>query len=100
MSRTEEIRARLDAATPGLWERENDGTGSTITSDTRGIGQAFNINWRNDADLIANAPADLAWLLDENERLAVTVARVEQVAEIAPHAWHVAIRRALAGGDQ
>ena len=72
--RLNEIRARLDAATPGpwwtaeqrrpysnpIWSRSDDPvtTGETIGS----------IYLQPDADLIAHAPADIAWLLDEVKR--------------------------------
>ena len=47
--RLQEIRARLDAATPE-WNYDNDQSGA-------------------DVDLINHAPSDIAWLLDEVERL-------------------------------
>jgi hypothetical protein len=67
--RLEEIRARLDAATPGPWEIEEwmtihdvyaaDGKSEpTVATHVRTL----------DADLIAHAPADIAWLLAEVER--------------------------------
>jgi hypothetical protein len=51
--RLAEIRARLDAATPGEWP----------------FGEMVRHLLPPDADLIAHAPADIAWLLAEVERL-------------------------------
>lgn len=67
MSRLNEIRQRLEKATPGPWtikHRQN-----VITSDGRGATTASGLdgdNERNEANasLIANAPADLAYLLE------------------------------------
>ena len=79
------IRARLAAATPGPWERV-----PAIVSDTRPA-DCYDIwaadDWlcanihHTDAALIANAPADMAALLAEVERLRETVAHVRGVAE-------------------
>lgn len=57
--RLTEIRARLDAATPE-WNYDNDQSGE-------------------DVDLINHAPADIAWLLAEVERL-----RTENGTELLP----------------
>ena len=61
--RLAEIRARLDAASwrnPSGWE-----VGWDARAEIVGVrGGDF-----DDADLIAHAPADIAWLLDEVERL-------------------------------
>ena len=71
--RLAEIRARLDAATPGPWENTDDWSVVTAVVRQRSkwlpdyempvadVGQPVN------ADLIAHAPADIAWLLDEVE---------------------------------
>ena len=71
--RLQEIRARLDAASPGPW-------GYTLDPGTRHYepyllvenkhGAIAEVNPRHprrtrNADLIAHAPADIAWLLDE-----------------------------------
>lgn len=69
MSREEEIKARIAAATAGPWRVEGEtwlevrGTQDPI-ADMPG-----SIRDQADAALIANAPADLAYLLSENERL-------------------------------
>ena len=70
--RLQEIRARLDAATPGPWERWNDGMRiwSRARPDAQfGVDVADVYASHATADLIAHAPADIAWLLDEVERL-------------------------------
>ena len=71
--RLAEIRARLDAATPGPWENTDDWSVVTAVVRQRSkwlpdyemlvadVGQPVN------ADLIAHAPADIAWLLAEND---------------------------------
>lgn len=76
MDRTDEIRARLDAATPGPWEVD---TNEPFSQDIVGIvgpsGYVLLLEEQDesecpvteaDADLIANSPADLAYMLDEN----------------------------------
>lgn len=69
-----EIRARLDAATPGEW-----GIVSRFDDDGRPAGRFVRFGddldsdstdpSENDAQLIAHAPADLLWLLAEHDRL-------------------------------
>lgn len=73
--RLQEIRARLDAATPGPWENTDDWSVVTAVVRQRSkwlpdyemlvadVGQPVN------ADLIAHAPADIAWLLDRLDEL-------------------------------
>lgn len=82
MTRLEEIRARLDKATPGPWEaRVNDLTDEVIIEHEQEyrwqvawIADTYKRDWAMpDADLIANAPADLAWALSEIERLSKIV---------------------------
>ena len=68
--RLQEIRARLDAATPGPWVVKPPGEGKSSSGIRRGaLDIAWSVTAREDADLIANAPADIAWLLAEVERL-------------------------------
>ena len=62
--RLQEIRARLDAATPGPWE-----VVCNTTSDVVGVLDGD----YDDADLIAHAPADIAWLLEEVDNLNTTL---------------------------
>ena len=74
MTRIEEIRQRLDKATPGPWFA---GRFSIGAGEDRGDPDAIPVErvaLREDADLIANAPADLAYLLD-------TLARRDQRCE-------------------
>lgn len=86
MDKLNEIRARLDAATPGPLEAEHreslDWLSSSPYINTAGheagskihTGDPGNPIWgscwphrnaRADAEFIANAPADIAWLLDQ-----------------------------------
>lgn len=64
--RLTEIRARLDAATPGPWHKHDDEPWVTnsATPPMRIIATGLR-GQRENADLIAHAPADIAWLLDE-----------------------------------
>ena len=63
--RLQEIRARLDAATPGL-----DGRLRRVqpTPQPWGPPLTYEVDKPN-ADLIAHAPTDIAWLLAEVQRL-------------------------------
>lgn len=73
--RLQEISARLDAATPGPWLNDREWhqvefvewPGSEYLKPYRGHVAA--VGWPGNADLIAHAPADIAWLLNEVERL-------------------------------
>ncbi len=70
--RLTEIRARLAAATPGPWERWKDGmrVWSRVPPDAPfGVDVADVYASHATADLIAHAPADIAFLLSENEAL-------------------------------
>ena len=64
--RLKEIRARLDAATPGPWQpvyingRESPGVRRVVPESA-------------ERDLIAHAPADIAWLLEEVDNLNTTL---------------------------
>ncbi|MGD3843570.1 hypothetical protein QT614_22475 [Xanthomonas citri pv. citri] len=76
--REREIRERLQAATPGPWDSEpddepecywvfvDDGEGGGETVASCALGE---FSGRDDADLIAHAPQDLADALDEIARL-------------------------------
>jgi len=73
--RLQEIRARLDAATPGPWIiYEDEETGQLDPWDDEGMHPI--LDSQSNADLIAHAPADIAWLLDEVERSRRTVRRL------------------------
>jgi hypothetical protein len=72
--RLAEIRARLEAATPGPWEWDYNTLGSDIAevaepSLTCGrycIGGSVRIDIKaDDAQFIAHAPEDIAWLLEQ-----------------------------------
>lgn len=63
--RIAEIRARLAAATPGPWRADED---EIIWSD-EGIDIIHVVVNPENADLIAHAPDDLRWCLDEIDRL-------------------------------
>jgi hypothetical protein len=98
MDRLEEIRARLAAATPGPWTAIQKTWRSRTSGHTwsaYGIEQsqevygddAWAISYatdtgqiaQKDADLIAHAPADLAYLLAEVERLQGIMGILEEV---------------------
>ena len=77
VQRIAEIRARLDAATPGPWKRSLSGSHYNPWKVHRGaILVALSGEAVEDADLIAHAPADIAWLLDEVERLREAAAEI------------------------
>lgn len=72
--RFEEIRARLDDATPGPWEWDWSTLGSDIAEVAEPslscgsycLGGTARIDIKAaDAQFIANAPEDIAWLLDQ-----------------------------------
>ena len=81
-SREAEIQARLDAATPGPWRAVPDREGRlyAIDSDSDYI-TLHNTAPRQDAELIANAPTDLAYLLARVATLEARVAAVREAAE-------------------
>ena len=72
--RLEEIRARLDAATPGPWA--DDHKSWCVWAPNHDLNEredrclVAEVGCGPDTDLIAHAPADIAWLLRqlENER--------------------------------
>ena len=86
MSRLDEIKARLEAATPGPWVSDDSNIFSVPLGKMRHMGkmrhkgscrplgfiatttQGYD-NFENNEDFIANAPADIAFLLSEIERL-------------------------------
>ena len=68
MTRIEEIRERLDKARPGPWRAKSEQRVVYVfAGDERlaGVGMAYDEKAVANADLIANAPADLAWCLDK-----------------------------------
>lgn len=72
--RAAEIRARLNAATPGPWHEGGEGD---IRVDDYTIAEIWGLKSTGDSALIANAPADLAWLLDEVKYWAARAERDE-----------------------
>jgi len=81
--RLNEIRARLDAATPGPWFIGWDGTRRfyfiTANENTSGPRPWVTnldglVRSDRDADLIRHAPDDLAWLLDRVDALETELA--------------------------
>ena len=66
-ARLAEIRARLEAATPGPWRLGYDGDHPVIENDQAHGVLAFLPQRDGDLDLIAHAPGDMAWLLGELE---------------------------------
>ena len=84
------IRARLAAATPGPWERMPAEVSDTRPADCYDVWGGD--DWlcasvhHTNADLIAHAPADLAALVAEVERLRETVQRVREMHQPRPYA--------------
>jgi hypothetical protein len=74
--RIDEIRARLDAlVSPTPWKYHY--TRGVTSADDRSIAR---MGWYdNDGAFVAHAPADIAWLLDEVERLEKRVRMYEVV---------------------
>jgi hypothetical protein len=87
MSRIDDIKARLAAATPGRWRVANHGTWEVEASPNVLVADCGTIDHaKEDAALIANAPADLAYLLRVADlvRAYVEGAEAEGVTQIAP----------------
>ena len=106
---TEEIRRRLAAATPGPWRVGHDGPSKAVLSGAhpRHGMLAFHTFPRTvtnlwgfddleeeNAELIAHAPTDLAFLLAENERLEQEVANLRDSPKLDGTPYeHPAYRR-------
>lgn len=81
--RLQDIRARLDAATPGPWA--DDYKSWCVWAPNHDLKEredrclVAEVGCGPDTDLIAHAPSDIAWLLDEVERL-----RTENGTELLP----------------
>ena len=95
MTRIDEIRDRLDKATPGPWKAtyEPDDRWTSITGQGHNDGGRWLLcpevatcegEDHPDADLIANAPADLAWCLGKIERLSTKLAMVSLIVDDEP----------------
>lgn len=77
--RLKEIRARLDAATPGPWDVDEwTTTADVFASGAKSEPTVAHRVRMSDADFIAHAPADIAWLLDEVERLRIARGSVDE----------------------
>jgi hypothetical protein len=122
--RTEEIRARVAKVTPGPWhlftnrhptsdgqrwgcvEKKRHpagGAGTPLLDGCYWTGE----RQRADADLIAHAPADLAWLLAENDRLRAALNHISHLGVedtgtigLSCHWHHEAAAVALAALDR
>lgn len=90
--RLDEIRERLDAATPGPWRPDNDEPGYVIAPDDPSGWDGYLIAstvdhdgglfvQEHNAELIAHAPQDLADLLAEVERLRDELAKAREVTD-------------------
>ena len=68
MTRLDEIRARLGQATPGPWLQ---GNGFVLASNAKVVASLINCDGPklDNAAFVAHAPADIAWLVGEVERL-------------------------------
>lgn len=96
MDRLDEIRARLAAATPGPWK--NTGTGVNQDAEWWYSVEDAGGEWvydragvyacrEQDADFIAHAPTDMAYLLDEVARLLAEL-RAARELRTATLDWH------------
>lgn len=86
MSRLTEIEARLRAATSGPWVVVTKGSESFIAAVSgREIARPpfGNAPSRDDAELIANAPDDLAWCVDQIAMLRGLVMKLAHIADPA-----------------
>lgn len=85
-ARVQEIRARLEAATPGPWQTWPDGTEESVESVSVGRFVChLNSNmrqFREDAAFIANAREDVPYLLARYDALAARMAAAEAVEKV------------------
>lgn len=84
--RPQEIRARLDAATPWPWVRQDWACGDIAVVPARQSKDPDRNficdcggSWDDDIAFIAHAPADIAWLLEQVEDLTKRVRMYEVV---------------------
>jgi hypothetical protein len=91
MSRIEEIRARLTAATPGKWRDKPSVHGNRYRYVNIGKDEAYTTLEleATDARLIANAPADLAFLLDRVEKLESALRQAEETWRLTERPTHI-----------
>jgi hypothetical protein len=104
--RVDEIRQRLEAATPGPWKAdatENDVPVVCVDGPIPGTATVlFEGDWAEqpDAELIAHAPDDLAFLLDEVTRLTFRLKNIAEAHGVAAaEALRFEARAALGGTD-
>lgn len=73
----------IAAATPGPWEMTNEPEGSGFFGTKHGKGGVSFSGSRADNEFIAHAPEDIAYLLDENDRLTADRDKQKKRAEAA-----------------
>ncbi len=86
---TNAIRQRLEKITPGEWTPR---AGCNTDVESREIGQVAAVEMPEDADFIAHAPADIAALLADNQRLreALEKAAPHVCENLCPSKWRTA----------
>jgi hypothetical protein len=86
--RVKEIKERLEAASKGEWEwsRDDGGDFNGLMGEDgcllEGLSGGRVSVSEDDAALIAHAPADLKWLLEENARLEAEVSHLRAAAYV------------------
>jgi hypothetical protein len=93
-----EIRERLEDATPGPWKIDDGGVNDHIHSIGPICGYDFDsLNFKNIDDpnvqFIAHASTDISNLLDEVERLREEIKRLEGELELMGKLSHIQIRK-------
>ena len=89
--RVRAIESRLAAATPDPWSEANYNSLTVVSAAEPDYASAGNIETCADQDLIANAPGDLAWLLEQLAASEVRAAAAE--ADVASTREELRIRR-------
>lgn len=79
----EAIKARLDAATPGPWLRDNDKPHTILTIHSEFVGSAFYNCNKNDVPFIAHAWSDIGILLTAYEGQRVEIERQREEIDYA-----------------
>ena len=90
MRRIDEIRERLDKATPGLAKIDGGEEILKRRGNPKGVYTWTLYGPYADAILLVNAPADLAWLLGEVERLSAERMQPEQADPTDAEIWAAA----------
>jgi hypothetical protein len=107
MTRIDDIKARLTAATPWPWEDARGDieaafstvVGADHSCDWSGLGSAWPVIKPEDRALIANAPADLAYLLRVAEAARSVFAALDEHGLSRTIVPMMALRIALEHGD-